>query len=224
MRARSILLRVAVATSTIAALTLGAGLPAHAAPPELQVNDVTVTEGNAGTSFATFTIDVRRAGPSGVSPSTTPPPTRRATGAVTTRPRAGHGCAAERRLQVPPVKRPDHRRHHRGAQTKPSRCNLSTRSARRSRIGQGPRPSQRRSPSALDDRRPPRRRERRTMTFTGVARRVIADRRGHDLRTAAGTATAGSDFTATTGTLTVRRVRPRGTIDVPVLDDSGLRG
>src|SRR4051812_49812569 len=57
MRARSVLLRIAVATSTIVAVTLGSGVTAHAAPPELKITDVTVTEGDAGTSSATFTIN-----------------------------------------------------------------------------------------------------------------------------------------------------------------------
>src|SRR4051794_41773281 len=62
MRARSVLLRIAVATSTIVAVTLGSGVTAHAAPPELKITDVTVTEGNAGTSSATFTINYGGAG------------------------------------------------------------------------------------------------------------------------------------------------------------------
>ena len=40
MRIRSVLLRVAVATSTITALTLGAGVTAaHAAPPGISITD-----------------------------------------------------------------------------------------------------------------------------------------------------------------------------------------
>src|SRR4051794_13831074 len=67
MRARSVLLRVAVATSTIVAVTLGSGVTAHAAPPELKVSDVTVLEGNSGTTFASFTINYGGSGASGVS-------------------------------------------------------------------------------------------------------------------------------------------------------------
>src|SRR3954454_5712396 len=67
MRARSLLLRVAVATSTIVAVTLGSGVAAHAAPPELKISDVTVVEGNAGTSLATFTINYAGPGAGGVS-------------------------------------------------------------------------------------------------------------------------------------------------------------
>src|SRR3954471_8511571 len=67
MRARSVLLRVAVATSTIVAATLGSGVTAQAAPPELKVSDVTVLEGNSGTTFASFTINYGGSGASGVS-------------------------------------------------------------------------------------------------------------------------------------------------------------
>jgi ABC-type proline/glycine betaine transport system substrate-binding protein len=67
MRARSILLRVAVATTTLAAVTLGSGVAAHAAPPELKITDVTVTEGNSGTSLATFTINYSGPGATGVT-------------------------------------------------------------------------------------------------------------------------------------------------------------
>ena len=42
--------------------------------------------------------------------------------------------------------------------------------------------------------------------------------------TAAGTATAGSDFTTTTGTLTIPAGSTTGTIDVPVLDDAVYEG
>src|SRR4051794_41949561 len=78
MRARSVLLRVAVATSTIVAVTLGSGVTAHAAPPELKVSDVTVLEANSGTTFASFTINYGRPGARGVNvphptPDRTPP-------------------------------------------------------------------------------------------------------------------------------------------------------
>ena len=180
MRARSILLRVAVATSTIAALTLGAGLPAHAAPPELQVNDVTVVEGNAGTSFATFTIKYSGPGTAGVSRRLRH---RRRDGHCGQRLHGHerHGCAAERRLQVHHRQRPDPRRHHRGG-----RRNLRGQPVEPGRQDDhgwtGDRHDhERRSPVGLD-RRPHRRRERRDDDLHRVARRVIADRRGHDLR------------------------------------------
>ena len=57
MRIRSVLLRVAVATSTITALTLGAGVTAaHAAPPGISITDASITEGNSGTSTMAFSL------------------------------------------------------------------------------------------------------------------------------------------------------------------------
>src|SRR5436853_3892523 len=67
MRARSILLRIARATAAIAAPTLRPQGAAHAAPPELKITDVTIVEGNTGTSFAAFTINYGGSGASGVS-------------------------------------------------------------------------------------------------------------------------------------------------------------
>jgi hypothetical protein len=57
MRIRSVLLRVAVATSTITALTIGAGTTAaHAAAPGITIADASITEGNSGTSTMSFTL------------------------------------------------------------------------------------------------------------------------------------------------------------------------
>src|SRR3954467_5264148 len=67
MRARSVLLRVAVATSTIVAVTLGSGVTAQAAPPDLKASELTVLEGKKGTTFASFTINYGGSGASGVS-------------------------------------------------------------------------------------------------------------------------------------------------------------
>src|SRR6185437_16117607 len=50
-------LRVAVATSTSTALTLGAGVTAaHAAPPGISITDASITEGDSGTSAMSFTL------------------------------------------------------------------------------------------------------------------------------------------------------------------------
>src|SRR6185295_6839585 len=68
MRIRSVLLRVAVATSTITALTLGAGVTAaHAAPPGISITDASITEGNSGTSTMAFTLQYGGAPTAGVT-------------------------------------------------------------------------------------------------------------------------------------------------------------
>src|SRR6185295_10897207 len=68
MRIRSVLLRVAVATSTITALTLGAGVTAaHAAPPGISITDASITEGNSGTSTMAFSLQYGGAPTAGVT-------------------------------------------------------------------------------------------------------------------------------------------------------------
>src|SRR5262245_66035886 len=68
MSIRSVLLRVAVATSTITALTLDAGMTsAHAAPPCITITDATITEGNSGTSTMAFTLTYGGGPTAGVS-------------------------------------------------------------------------------------------------------------------------------------------------------------
>ena len=68
MRIRSVLLRVAVATSTITALTLGAGVTAaHAAPPGISITDASITDGNSGTSTMAFSLQYGGAPTAGVT-------------------------------------------------------------------------------------------------------------------------------------------------------------
>jgi hypothetical protein len=222
MRARSILLRVAVATSTIAALTLGAGLPAHAAPPELRVNDVTVTEGNAGTSFATFTIMYSGPGTPGVSvdyatadETATAGNDYTATSGTAALPSGGCKCTT---VNVPIL----------GDTTVEAdetfEVNLSNPVGKTITDGQGigtitndDVPS-----ASIDD--PTVAENGGTMTFTVSLDVSSPTDAVMTYATAAGTATAGSDYTTTTGTLTIPSGSTTGTIDVPVLDDAVYEG
>ena len=222
MRARSILLRVAVATSTIAALTLGAGLPAHAAPPELRVNDVTVVEGNAGTSFATFTIMYSGPGMPGVSvdyatadETATEGSDYTATSGTAALPSGGCKCTS---VNVPIL----------GDTTVEAdetfEVNLSNPVGKTITDGQGigtitndDLPS-----ASIDD--PTVAENGGTMTFTVSLDVSSPTDAVMTYATAAGTATAGSDFTTTTGTLTIPAGSTTGTIDVPVLDDAVYEG
>ena len=79
MRARSILARAVLATSTIALMALAPIAPAHAAPPGITILDVVIAEGDAGTTFASFTLTVRRC------------PDRRHVGRLRDGGRDGHG-------------------------------------------------------------------------------------------------------------------------------------
>ena len=58
MRARSIVVRLVVATTTVATLALGGGTAAHAVGPphNITIGDVSIVEGNSGSANLTFTI------------------------------------------------------------------------------------------------------------------------------------------------------------------------
>ena len=67
MRARSILARAVLATSTIALMALAPIAPAQAAPPGISILDVVITEGDAGTTSASFALTYGGGPTAGVS-------------------------------------------------------------------------------------------------------------------------------------------------------------
>jgi hypothetical protein len=222
MHARSILLRVAVATSTIVAVTIGSGVTAHAAPPGLKITNVTVAEGNAGTSLATFTINYAGPGTSGVTvdyatadATATAGSDYVATSGTAILPGGGCKCTtvsvtingdttveADETFEV----------------------NLSNPVGKVITDGQGigTITNDDQPHATIDD--PSVAENGGPLTFTVTLDQVSLTDAVMSYSSAAGTATDGSDYTGVTGTLTITAGQTQGTIDVPVLDDSIYEG
>ena len=222
MRARSILLRVAVATTTLAAVTFGSGVAAHAAPPELKITDVTLAEGNAGTALATFTISYGGSGTSGVSvdyatgdETATAGSDYVATSGTAILPSSGCKCTT---MSVT----------INGDSTVEANetfeVNLSNPVGKGITDGQGigtitndDLPS-----ASIDD--PSVAENGGTMTFTVSLDQAAPFASTIGYSTAAGTATAGSDYSGVANNLTIPAGQTSGTINVPILDDTIYEG
>lgn len=222
MRARSILLRVVVATSTIAAVTLGSGMAAHAAPPGLSINNVTVTEGNAGTSLATFTINYAGPGTSGVTVdyatadgTATAGSDYVATSGTAILPSTGCKCTT-----VSVTVNGDTTVEADETFT----VNLSNPVGKviTNGTGTGTITNDDQPNATIDD--PTVSEGGGTLTFTVTLDQVSLTDAVMTYSTAAGTATDGSDYTGVTGTLTITAGQTQGTIGVPILDDSIYEG
>jgi len=222
MRARSILLRVAVATTTLAAVTLGSGVAAHAAPPELKITDVTVTEGNSGTSLATFTINYAGPGATGVTVDYATADETAAAGSdyVATSgtailPSGGCKCTTVS-VTINGDTTPE--------LDETFEVNLSNPVGKTITDGQGigTITNDDQPHATIDD--PSVSEGAGTMTFTVTLDQASPTDAVMTYSTAAGTATDGSDFTGVSGTLTIVAGQTQGTIDVPVLDDSLYEG
>src|SRR4051795_5874841 len=222
MRARSVLLRVAVATSTIVAVTLGSGVTAHAAPPELKVSDVTVLEGNSGTTFASFTINYggSRARGGSVDYATadetaTAGSDYTSTSGTVALPNGGCKCTT---VNVPII----------GDNTvEPNETfevNLSNPVGKGITDGQGigTITNDDQPHATIDD--PSVAENGGPLTFTVTLDGTSPTNAVMTYSSAAGTATAGNDYTSVNGTLTILAGQTQGTIDVPVLDDSTYEG
>jgi len=222
MRARSVLLRIALATSTIVAVTLGSGVTAHAAPPELRITDVTVTEGNAGTSSATFTISYAGPGTAGVTvdyatadETATAGSDYTATSGTAILPGGGCKCTT---VNVPVL-------GDTAAEADETfEVNLSNPVNKTITDGQGigtitndDLPN-----ATIDD--PAVAENGTTLTFTVTLDQAAATDSVMTYSSAAGTATDSTDYTGVSGTLTIVAGQTQGTIDVPVLDDSIYEG
>src|SRR6478736_4979492 len=222
MRARSILLRVAVATTTLAAVTLGSGVAAHAAPPELRITDVTVTEGNSGTSLATFTINYAGPGTSGVTvdyatadETATAGSDYVATSGTAILPSGGCKCTTVS-VTINGDTTPE--------LNETFEVNLSNPVGKTITDGQGigTITNDDQPHATIDD--PSVSEGAGTMTYTVTLDQASPTDAVMTYSTAAGTATDGSDFTGVSGTLTIVAGQTQGTIDVPVLDDSLYEG
>lgn len=222
MRARSVLLRVAVATSTIVAVTLGSGVTAQAAPPELKISDVTIVEGNSGTSLASFKISYGGAGAGGVSvdyatadETATAGSDYTSTSGTASLPSGGCKCTT---VNVPII----------GDTTVEAnetfQVNLSNPVGKGIDDGQGigTITNDDQPHATIDD--PSAAENDGILTFTVSLDAASPSDATMTYSSAPGTATAGSDYTSASGTLTIPAGQTQGTIDVPVLDDSTYEG
>jgi hypothetical protein len=222
MRARSILLRVIVVTSTIATVTLGSGAAAHAAPPQLRINDVTLTEGNNGTSLATFTIMYAGPGTPGVSVDYATADGTAAAGSdyVATSgtaflPSGGCKCTTVSvTINGDTTVEPD----------ETFQVNLSNPVGKTITDGQGIGTITNDDvPGAtIDD--PSVAESGGTLTFTVTLDQSSPADAVMTYSSASGTATDGSDYTGVSGTLTIPAGQTQGTIGVSILDDSIYEG
>jgi hypothetical protein len=203
-------------------VTLGSGLTAHAAPPELKISDVTIVEGNSGSSFATFTINYGGSGVGGVSvdyatadETATAGSDYTATSGTASLPSGGCKCTT---VNVPIL----------GDTTVEANetfeVNLSNPVGKGITDGQGigTITNDDQPHATIDD--PSVAENGGTLTFTVSLDGVSPTDAVMTYSSAAGTATAGSDFTSVSGTLTITAGQTQGTIDVPVLDDSTYEG
>ena len=222
MRARSVLLRVAVATSTIVAVTLGSGVAAHAAPPELKISDVTIVEGNSGTTSAVFTINYGGAGAGGVSvdyatadATATAGSDYTSTSGTASLPSGGCKCTT---VNVPIIG------DTAVEANETFEVNLSNPVGKGITDGQGigTITNDDQPHATIDD--PSVAENGGPLTFTVTLDGTSPTNAVMTYSSAAGTATAGSDYTSVNGTLTILAGQTQGTIDVPVLDDSTYEG
>ncbi len=222
MRARSILIRIAVATTTIAALTLGSQGAAHAAPPGLKITDVAVAEGNAGTVVATFTISYAGPGTSGVTvdyatadETATAGSDYVATSGTAILPSGGCKCTTVNvTVNGDTTVETD----------ETFEVNLSNPVGKTISDAQGigTITNDDQPHATIDD--PSVAENGGTLTFTVSLDQASPTDAVMTYSTAAGTATDGSDYTGVTGTLTILAGQTQGIIDVPVLDDSIYEG
>ena len=223
MRIRSVLLRVAVATSTVAALTMTSGITsAHAAPPGISITDASITEGNAGTSTMSFTLQYGGAPTAGVTvdyatanvTATAGSDYVASSGTIAL---AATGCkCATLNIQIVGDTVAEN--------TETFQVNLSNAVGKTlddnqaiGTITDNDVPS-----ASIDD--PSVSENGGTLTFTVSLNATAPFASVIGYTTAAGTATAGSDYTSVTNNLTIPAGQTSGTINVPILDDSIYEG
>ncbi len=223
MRIRSVLLRVAVATSTITALALGAGVTAaHAAPPGISITDASITEGNSGTSTMAFTLQYGGAPTAGVTVDYTTANVTATAGSdyvasSGTIALSATGCkCATLNIQIVGDTVAEN--------TETFQVNLSNAVGKTLDDNQaiGTITDNDVPNASIND--PSVSENGGTLTFTVSldATAPFASVIGYS--SAAGTATAGSDYTSVTNNLTIPAGQTSGTINVPVLDDAIYEG
>jgi hypothetical protein len=223
MRIRSVLLRVAVATSTITALTLGAGVTAaHAAPPGISITDASITEGNSGTSTMAFTLQYGGAPTAGVTVDYTTANVTATAGSdyvasSGTIALSATGCkCATLNIQIVGDTVAEN--------TETFQVNLSNAVNKTLDDNQaiGTITDNDVPNASIND--PSVSENGGTLTFTVSLDATAPFASVIGFASAAGTATAGSDYTSVTNTLTIPAGQTSGTINVPILDDAIYEG
>jgi Calx-beta domain-containing protein len=222
MRARTVFARVVVAATTVTALSLGSGTAAHAVAPGISVNDVSISEGNAGTSLLNFTIVYGGAAAFGVTVDyATADVTAIAgsdyvsTSGTAALPHGGCKCAT---VSVPIIGDTV------AENTETFQLNLSNPVGKTldDNQGVGTITDDDTPGASIDD--PTVAENSGTMTFTVSLDATAPYDSILAYTTTPGTATAGNDYTAGTNTLTIPSGSTTGTIDVPILDDATYEG
>ena len=223
MRIRSVLLRVAVATSTITALTLGAGVTAaHAAPPGISITDASITEGNSGTSTMAFTLQYGGAPTAGVTVDYTTANVTATAGSdyvasSGTIALSATGCkCATLNMQIVGDTVAEN--------TETFQVNLSNAVNKTLDDNQaiGTITDNDVPNASIND--PSVSENGGTLTFTVSLDATAPFASVIGFASAAGTATAGSDYTTITNNLTIPAGQTSGTINVPILDDAIYEG
>jgi hypothetical protein len=222
MRARSLFTRVAVAITTIAALSLGSVTATHAAPSGITINDVSITEGDSGTSTLSFTLQYGGGPAAGVTVdyatanvTATAGSDYTTTSGTAALPNGGCNCTT---VDVPIIGDavPEN--------TETFQLNLSNpvNKTLDDNQGIGTLTDNDMPNATIDD--PSVAENGGPMTFTVTLDRSAPFDSVIGYSTAAGTATAGSDYTSVSNNLTIIAGSTTGTIDVPILDDSIYEG
>jgi hypothetical protein len=222
MRARSVLARVVVASTTVTALTLVPGSAAQAAPSGISIDDVSIAEGDAGTTMLTFTVIYGGAAAFGISVDyATADATATAGGDYTTTsgtlalPHGGCKCAT---VDVPIL----------GDTTAENdetfELNLSNPVGKTiddaqgiGTIGEDDAPAASISDATLAE-------GGGSMTFDVSLDATAPYDSILSYSTSGGTATAGSDYASVTGVSTIASGLTDATITVPILDDATYEG
>jgi hypothetical protein len=223
MRARSVLARVIVAVSTVTALTIGSGTTAaHAAPPGISIADASITEGNAGTSTMSFTLTYGGAPTAGVTVDYATSNVTAAAGSdyvatsgTATLSATGCKCGTINVSIIGDTVAENTETFH---------LNLSNpvNKTLDDNLGIGTITDNDVPSASIND--PTVTETGGTMSFTVTLDASAPFNSVIGYTSAAGTATAGSDFTSVSSNLTITAGSTTGTINVPILDDAVYEG
>jgi predicted secreted protein len=223
MHVRAIAARLAVVTTTIAMLAFTPGNPAHAAPPHnITINDVSITEGNAGTANLDFTISVSGPAATGITVDYATADVSATAGSdytatTGTAALANGGCkcatvsvpiAGDTTIESSETFVVDLTNGVGGTITDTQGIGTITNDDFPNASVNDPSVAENGS----------------TMTFTVSLDASAPFDAVMSYTTNAGTATAGADYTTTSGTLTIASGNTSGTVDVPISDDTIYEG
>lgn len=223
MRARSILARAVLATSTIALTALAPGIPAQAAPPHhITIADASFAEGASGSANLSFTILVSGPGAAGITvdyatanATATAGSDYTSTSGTAALANGGCKCAI---VNVPILgdTTPEFNETFQVNLSNPVGGTITDSQAIGTITNDDDPHATIDDPSALENSGP--------LAFTVTLDQTAPFDSVMTYATTDGTATAGADYTAASGTLTILAGDTSGTIDVPLLDDAVAEG